>query len=74
MGPLGAVECNPVFDDPLRLETVADLFEMNRFLFEAAPQSFNKGAVQVLTAPIHREAYPALVSVVIHADLVNWLH
>jgi len=28
----------------------------------------------VLTAPIHREAYPALVSVVIHADPVNWLH
>jgi hypothetical protein len=58
MGPLGAVECNPVFDDPSRLETVVDLFEMNRFLFEAAPQSFNKCAVQVLTAPTHREAYP----------------
>ena len=76
MGPLGAVECNPVFvfDDPLRLETVVDLFEMNRFLFEAAPQSFNKCAVQVLTAPPIGRRTPASVSVAIHADPVNWLH
>jgi len=34
MGPLGVVECHPVFDDPSGLEAVSDLSEIDRLLFQ----------------------------------------
>ena len=53
MGPLGVVECHPVFDDTPGLEAAIDFLEIDRLLFQAAPQPFDNDTVQIAAPPIH---------------------
>jgi len=41
MGPLGVVEADPLTDDPLRHEAVGQLVQVDRFVFERAPQALD---------------------------------
>ena len=87
MRPLSVVECHPILDHAPGVEAVGDFFEGDRFLFQAAPEPFDKDVVQIAATPIYyRQCIgkanvtrgieirtSALVSVVIQADPVNWL-
>jgi len=49
MWPLGVVECYPILDDASGLEPVSDFFEIDRLLFQGAPQPLDKDVVEVTT-------------------------
>lgn len=57
MGPLGVVECHPVFDDPSGLEAVSDLFGVDGFLLQDSPQPFDEDVVQASATPIHADVH-----------------
>jgi len=41
MGPLGVVEVDPIADDPFGLEAVRQLVQVDRLVFERAPEAFD---------------------------------
>ena len=53
MGPLGVVEVDPRADDPFGLEAVGQLVQVDRLVFERAPQTFDKDVVHTAAPPIH---------------------
>lgn len=57
MGPLGVVERYPILDHAPGLEAIIDLFEIDRFLLQAPPQSLNEDVVEVSASTIHRVAH-----------------
>jgi len=59
MWPLGVVECYPILDDASGLQAVSDFFEIDRLLFQGAPQPLDKDVAEVTTPPIHRDAHPS---------------
>lgn len=59
-GAVGVVERHPVFDDLASLEAVIDLFEIDRFLLQAAPQPFDENVIELATPAVHRDAHASL--------------
>ena len=55
MRPLGVIEVNPRADDPFGLEAVGHLVQIDRLVFETAPQAFDEDVVHAEAAPIHRD-------------------
>ena len=68
MGAFGVVVGHPVLDHPTGLEAITDFFEIDRFLFQAAPQPFDDDVVEISAPGIHWIRTAASVSVVIQAD------
>ena len=60
MGPLGVVECLPILDHTPGLEAITDLFEIDRFLLQAAPQPFDEDVIEVAATTVHRDAHACL--------------
>ena len=54
MGPLGIVEVDPLADDPVRLEAVGQLVQIDRLVFERPPQTFDEDVVHVPAPSVHR--------------------
>ena len=71
MGSLGIVKCHPILDDASGVEAVSDFFEIDRFMLrqrrsmKMLSRYRPRPSIEIRTA--------ASVSVVIQADLVNWL-
>ena len=61
MGPLGVVEPDPFADDPLGVEAVGQLVQVNRLVLERAPQSLNEDVVHAPAAPVHGDRGPGLL-------------
>ena len=55
MGPLTIVEVHPVIDHALGCEAVRDVLQIDRFIFERAPQAFDEDIVQVSPSTIHAD-------------------
>ena len=53
MGPLGVIEVDPRADDPFGLEAVGELVQVDRFIFERAPQAFDEDVVHAPAPAIH---------------------
>ncbi len=53
MGPFGVVEADPRADDPFGLEAVGQLVQVDRLVFERAPQPFDKNIVHAAPATVH---------------------
>ena len=56
MRPLIVVKTEPVIDDPPGGEALIKLMGINRFIFQATPQPFNKDTVQTTPPTIYRDA------------------
>jgi len=54
MGPLSIVEVDPLADDPVRLEAVGQLVQIDRLVFERPPQTFDEDVVHVPAPSVHR--------------------
>jgi hypothetical protein len=53
MRPLGVVEVDPLGNDSFGLEAVSQLVQVNRLVFERAPQAFDKDVVHAPTPAVH---------------------
>ena len=53
MGPDGVVERDPLADDPVRLETIGQLVQADRLVFERPPQTFDEDVVHVPAPAVH---------------------
>ena len=53
MGPLGVVEFDPLCDDPHRFEAVGQLVQVDRLVFERAPEPLDEDVVHTAAPPIH---------------------
>ena len=47
------VKPDPIVNDPLGLKAIGDCVQINCFLFQGSPQSFDKDGVQITATPIH---------------------
>ncbi len=45
MGPLGVVKTKPIGDHPFRHKAIRHLMQIDRLVFEAAPQPFDENVV-----------------------------
>lgn len=73
MWPHGIVKADPFGNDPFSRKAIAQLVQINRLVFERAPQSFNEDVAQVPAAPGHGDLTPAALSTPVKSKLVNWL-
>ena len=72
MGPLGVVETHPFADDPLGLEAVGELMQVDGLILERAPQALNEDVVHAeRPRPSMEIATPASFSVPLKSKLVN---
>lgn len=51
------MERHPVFDDLASVEAVIDLFEVDCFLLQDAPQPFDEDVIEIAAPNVHRDAY-----------------
>ncbi len=61
MGPLGVVEPDPFCDDPVGMEAVDELMQMDGFVFERAPQPLDKDVVHAPAATVHGDRHPGVL-------------
>ncbi len=61
MGPLGVVEADPFADNPLGLEAISELVQVDRFIFERAPQPFDKYVVHAPAPAIHGDRHAGVL-------------
>ena len=72
--PLGVVEADPVPDDAPGREAVGDLVQIDRLVFERAPQPLDEDVVHAPAPAVHRDADAGrLPWRPVKAKLVNWL-
>ncbi len=53
MGPFGVVEADPLADDPFGLEAVRQLVQVDRLVFERAPQTLDEDVVHAAAPAVH---------------------
>ena len=53
MGSLGVVEVDPLTDHPFGDKAVGQFVQVDGFIFERAPQAFDKNVVHASAPPIH---------------------
>ncbi len=61
MGPDGVVEVDPLRDDPVRLEAIGQLMQIDRLVFERPPQALDEDVVHAL-APASLAAGAACIA------------
>ena len=54
MRPICVVEVDPFVNNPLGLEVVYDLVQIDGLLLQGAPEPFDEDVVQIATPTIHR--------------------
>ena len=53
----GVLEDHPVYDGIAGMEAVLNVFQIDRFLLQGAPQPFKEDVVETITPmPVHRDA------------------
>ncbi len=57
MGPGGIVEADPLTDDPFGLEAVRQLVQVDRFIFERAPQPLDEDVVHAAAPTVHGDRH-----------------
>ena len=60
MGSFGTVKCHPILDDASGLEAVSDLFEIDRCLLQAPPETLYEDVVEISAPSIHRDTHPSV--------------
>ena len=61
MRALGVVELKPLPDHPFRHKAVRHLMQIDRLVFQAAPQPLNEDIVQVAAPAIHGDRHTRLL-------------
>ena len=55
MRPLGIVKIDPVADDPFGFEAIRQLVQIDRLVFERAPQPLDEDVVHAAAPAVHRD-------------------
>ena len=70
MRTLCIVKANPFVNDPLGLEAVCDLVQIDSLWLQGPPEPFDEDVVQIATRPSIEILISALVKVLIQSDPV----